>query len=147
MNIKLSVLATVVTLMPLTSAMSADVPCGHPDSKPTALQRVKIEEWKEPRLIEEFRNFGRAGEYTYYDGPAYEPVPGKPGEPKIFKYWEIKKAFEAPDKFIALQVRNFPGDGVYTLEIFHCGTAQAWEGVWKSFMDKIDADVVVEKVS
>ncbi len=145
MNVKASVVASLLTLMPLASARAADTPpCGHPDAKPTAVQRVKVEDWKEPRLIEEFRRFGRAGDYTYYDGPAY--VPDKPGQPKIFKYWEIKKAFEAPDKFIALQVRNFPGDGTFTVEIHHCGTAQAWEGVWKDFMEMIVTTVEAEPV-
>lgn len=130
----------------LSPVAAAELPCGHPDSPPTASAKVKIEAWKEPRLVEEFKKFGREGAYTYFDGPLYVPVAGKPEQPKIFKYWQIQKSFDQPTQFIALDLSNAPGDGVYTLQIRRCGTMQAWEPIWKSLMDVVDTKVVVEHV-
>lgn len=129
------------------SAAGAELPCGHPDSPPTAAVKVRIEAWKEPRLVEEFKKFGREGEYKYFDGPLYVPVAGKPEQPKIFKYWQIEKSFDAPTQFIAMDLSNAPGDGVYTLQIRRCATTQAWEPIWKSLMDVVDTKVVVERVN
>jgi hypothetical protein len=143
---KLVCIVAVALSAGASSAQSAQLPCGHPDSPPTASAQVKIEAWKEPRLVEEFKQFGRQGEYTYFDGPYYVPVQGKPEQPKIFKYWQIQKAFESPSQFIALDVSNAPGDGVYTLQLRHCGTSQAWEPIWKSLMEVVDTKIGVERV-
>lgn len=130
----------------LGSAAGAELPCGHPDSPPTAAAKVRIEAWKEPRLVEEFKKFGREGEYKYFDGPLYVPVAGTPEKPQLFKYWQIEKAFGSPTQFIAMDLSNAPGDGVYTLQIRRCGTTQPWEPIWKSLMDVVDTKVVVEHV-
>jgi hypothetical protein len=129
-----------------TPVQAAELPCGHPDSAPTASAKIKVEAWKEPRLVQEFRKFGRQGDYVYFDGPLYVPVAGKPEQPKIFKSWQIQKSFESPAQFFILDVSNAPGDGVYTLRMYRCATAQAWEPVWKSWMDVVDKQVGVEHV-
>lgn len=136
----------IAVMIGASSAQAAQLPCGHPDSPPTVAAKIKIEAWKEPRLVEEFKKFGRQGEYVFFDGPYYVPVAGKPEKPKIFKYWQIQKAFESPSKFIALDVTNSPGDGVYTLQLRHCATSQAWEPIWKNWMEIVDSKVVVEHV-
>lgn len=129
-----------------TAASAAELPCGHPDSAPTASAKIKIEAWKEPRLVQEFKKFGQQGDYVYFDGPLYVPVAGKPEQPKIFKSWQIQKSFESPAQFFILDVSNAPGDGVYTLRMYRCATAQAWEPVWRSWMDIVDKQVGVEHV-
>lgn len=143
---------SVVALMSMAcavaalSAGAAELPCGHPRTPPTASTQIKIESWKEPRLVEEFKNFGRQGEYTYFDGPLYVPVAGKPADPKIFKSWQLQKAFESPSNFIILDVSNSPGDGVYTLQLYHCATSQPWEPIWKNWMEIVDTKVGVERI-
>lgn len=132
--------------MGTASAGAADLPCGHPDTAPTALAKIKIENWKEPRLVQEFKKFGQQGDYVYFDGPLYVPVAGKPEQPKIFKSWQIQKSFESPAQFFILDVSNAPGDGVYTLRMYRCATAQAWEPVWKAWMDVVDTKVGAERV-
>ncbi|MGE3476551.1 MAG: hypothetical protein AB7H70_12170 [Rhodospirillaceae bacterium] len=127
-------------------AQAAELPCGHPDSAPTASAKIKIENWKEPRLVQAFKQFGQQGDYVYFDGPLYVPVAGKPEQPKIFKSWQLQKSFESPAQFFILDVSNSPGDGVYTLRMYRCATAQAWEPVWKSLMDVVDTQVGVERV-
>ena len=138
--------AVAMSAAALSSAAAAELPCGHPDSPPAASAKVRIEAWKEPRLVEEFKKFGRESEFKYFDGPLYVPVAGKPEQPEIFKYWQIEKAFESPKHFIAMDLSNAPGDGVYTLQIRRCATAQAWEPIWKSLMDVVDTKVIVEHV-
>jgi hypothetical protein len=125
-----------------TSAQAAQLPCGHPDTPPTASVQVRIEAWKEPLLVEEFKKFGRQRDYIYFDGPYYVPVAGKPERPKVFKYWQIQKSFESKTHFIALDLSNAPGDGVYTLQIRQCATSQAWEPIWKEWMQIVDTKVV-----
>jgi len=128
------------------SAQAADLPCGHPNTPATAEIKVRIDTWKEPLLVEEFKKFGRQGEFFYFDGPYYVPVEGKPTQPKAFKYWQIQKAFESPAHFIALNLSNAPGDNIYTLQVRHCATATAWEPIWKTWMDVVDSKVGVEVV-
>jgi hypothetical protein len=125
---------------------AAELPCGHPDSPPTAAAQVRIEAWKEPLLVEEFKKFGRQRDYIYFDGPYYVPVAGKPEQPKIFKYWQVQKSFESPAHVIALDLSNATGDGVYTLQIRRCATSQAWEPIWKDLMDMVNTRVGVEHV-
>lgn len=136
----------LATALGLASAQAAELPCGHPDAAPTAAVKVRIDTWKEPLLVEEFKKFGREGEYFYFDGPYYVPVAGKPEQPKAFKYWQIQKSFESPAHFIALNLTNAPGENVYTLQIRHCATAQAWEPVWKNWMEVVDSKVGVVRV-
>ncbi len=121
---------------------AAQLPCGHPNTPATAEVKVRIDTWKEPLLVEEFKKFGKRGEYIYFDGPYYVPVPDKPNQPKAFKYWQIQKPFESPAQYIALNLTNAPGDNVYTLQIRHCGTATAWEPIWKEWMQIVDTKVV-----
>ncbi len=128
----------------LIGAQAAELPCGHPDSAPTVSAKIKIESWKEPRLVQEFKKFGQRGNYVYFDGPLYVPVAGMPEQPKIFKSWQIQKSFESPAQFFILDINNSSGDGVYTLRMYRCATAQAWEPVWKSWMEVVDTQVVVE---
>jgi hypothetical protein len=129
-----------------SSARSAELPCAHPQTPPMASAKIKIEAWKEPRLVEEFKKFGRQADYVFFDGPLYVPVQGKPEQPKIFKSWQIQKAFESPAQFILLDVSNSPGDGVYTLQLYRCATSQAWEPIWKNWMEVVDTKVGVERV-
>lgn len=143
---RLASLALAIGLTAASSAPAAQLPCGHPQTAPTASAQVKIENWKEPLLVEEFKSFGRQGDYIYFDGPLYVPVAGKPAEPKIFKSWQIQKAFESPSHFILLDLSNSPGDGVYTLQLYRCSTSQAWEPIWKNWMDAVEAKVGVERV-
>lgn len=128
----------------LRKAAAAELPCAHPQSAPTAAAKIKLEAWQEPLLVEEFKKFGRQGDFTYFDGPLYVPVPGQPEKPKIFKSWQLQKAFESPKQFILLDVSNAPGDGVYTLQLYHCATATAWEPIWKSWMAIVDTEIGVE---
>jgi hypothetical protein len=125
-----------------TAAQAAQLPCGHRDSPPTASTQVRIEAWKEPLLVEEFKKFGHQRGYLYFDGPLYVAVAEKPEMPRIFKYWHIQKAFESPAHFIALELSNSPGEGVYTLQISHCAPTQAWEPIWKEWMQRVDTNVV-----
>lgn len=128
------------------AAQAAELPCGHPDAVPTAAAKVRIDSWKEPLLVEEFKKFGRQGEYFYFDGPYYVPVEGKPDQPKAFKYWQIQKSFESPGHFIALNLTNAPGENVYTLQIRQCATSQAWEPIWKNWMNIVNSKVGIAQV-
>ncbi len=129
------------------SAQPAQLPCGHPDGAPTATAQVRVEAWKEPRLVEEFKKFGRQSGYNYFDGPLYVPVAGKPEMPQVFKYWQIQKSFGSPLNLIALSLSNSPGNGIYTLQIRHCGAREAWEPIWQEWMQLVDTKVVVERVN
>ncbi len=141
-----AILMSGVFWVAFNPAQSADLPCGHPDTAPTVSEKIKIENWKEPRLVQEFKKFGQDGQFVYFDGPLYVPVAGKPEQPRIFKSWQLQKSFESPSHFVILDVSNFPGDGVYTIRLYRCSTAQAWEPIWKGLVDVIDKRVGVEVV-
>lgn len=129
------------------ASQAAQLPCGHPDSPPTAAVTVRIEGWKEPLLVEEFKKFGRLHEYAYLDGPYYVPVVGKPEQPKIFKYWQFQKSFESTKDVIALDLTNSPGDGAYTLQIRNCTSSQTWEPIWKELLGVVDTKVGAERIN
>jgi hypothetical protein len=93
-----------------------------------------------------FEKFGKTMGYAFETYAASLTERDQQGREKTTDYhaWSVRKTFKSKDKYIEIEINDYPGGDVLQVNLRRCYTKTDWSPAWKRLNTFLQRNVLVE---